>query len=59
MYTRLGGAVLLRDVDHTFNTTIHLAEQRLGRSCFYRYAKLDDGVWMALPNIPGQSHRFD
>lgn len=55
----LDGVVLLLGVDHTVNTAIHLAEQRLGRSRFYRYAKLDAGVWMELPNIPGQSHRFD
>ncbi len=55
----LGGDVLLLGVMHTANTTIHLAEQRLGRSRFYRYAKLETGVWMELPNIPGQSHRFD
>jgi len=56
---RLGGDVLLLGVGHTVNTAIHLAEQRLGRSRFYRYAKLDEQVWMELPNIPGQSHRFD
>ena len=55
----LGGDVLLLGVTHTSNTSIHLAEQRLGRSRFYRYAKSDRGVWMELPNIPGQSHCFD
>jgi aminoglycoside 3-N-acetyltransferase len=55
----LGGDVLLLGVDHTTNTTIHLAEQRLGRSRFFRYAKAAPGVWMELPNIPGESHRFD
>jgi aminoglycoside 3-N-acetyltransferase len=55
----LGGDVLLLGVDHTSNTTIHLAEQRLGRSRFYRYAKAAPGVWMELPNLPGESHRFD
>jgi aminoglycoside 3-N-acetyltransferase len=54
----LDGDVLLLGVDHTVNTAIHLAEQCLGRSRFYRYAKAADGVWMELPNIPGQSHRF-
>jgi aminoglycoside 3-N-acetyltransferase len=54
-----GGDVLLLGVSHTVNTTIHLAEQRLGRSRFYRYAKAAPGVWMELPNIPGHSHRFD
>ena len=55
----LGGDVLLLGVTHESNTTIHLAEQRLGRSRFFRYAKLDHQVWIEVPNIPGQSHRFD
>jgi len=55
----LDGDVLLLGVDHTSNTTIHLAEQLLGRSRFYRYAKGADGLWTELPNIPGDSHRFD
>ncbi len=55
----LGGHVLLLGVGHTSNTTIHLAEQRLGRSRFYRYAKAFPGVWMELPNVSGESHRFD
>ena len=55
----LDGDVLLIGVGHTSNTTIHLAEQLLGRSRFYRYAKAAEGVWMELPNIPGASHRFD
>ena len=54
----LGGQVLLLGVTHTSNTTIHLAEQQLGRSRFYRYAKAGPGVWMELPNISGESHRF-
>jgi len=53
------GDVLLLGVTHTSNTAIHLAEQRLGRSRFYRYAKAAEQVWMELPNIPGQSHQFD
>jgi aminoglycoside 3-N-acetyltransferase len=55
----LNGDVLLLGVDHTVNTAIHLAEQRLGRSCFYRCAKAADRAWMELPNLPGQSHRFN
>lgn len=55
----LDGDVLLLGVDHTANTAIHLAEQRLGRSRFYRYAKAAEGAWQELPNIPGESHRFD
>ncbi|MBE0698598.1 MAG: AAC(3) family N-acetyltransferase [Anaerolineaceae bacterium] len=53
------GDVLLLGVSHTANTVIHLAEQQLGRSRFYRYAKAAGQVWMELPNIPGESHRFD
>lgn len=55
----LGGKVVLLGVTHTSNTAIHLAEQRLGRSCFWRYAKADEGVWMELPNISGNSQAFD
>ncbi|MGW5359255.1 AAC(3) family N-acetyltransferase [Actinopolymorpha pittospori] len=55
----LDGDVLLLGVTHTSDTAIHLAEQQLGRSRFHRYAKAAPGVWMELPNIPGESHRFD
>jgi aminoglycoside 3-N-acetyltransferase len=55
----LRGHVLLLGVGHTSNTTIHLAEQHLGRSRFYRYAKVAPGAWMELPNVSGESHRFD
>jgi aminoglycoside 3-N-acetyltransferase len=54
-----GGHVLLLGVDHTANTTIHLAEQRLGRSLFWRYAAVGRGVWAEFPNVSGESHRFD
>ncbi len=53
-----GGDVLLLGVGHDTNTLIHLAEQRLDRSSFYRYAKCAEGVWMELPNIPGQCDGF-
>ncbi|WP_152362180.1 AAC(3) family N-acetyltransferase [Microlunatus speluncae] len=56
---RLGGDVLLLGVGHYSNTTIHLAEQRLGRSLFYRYAVLEPGLWVEVPNVSGESHRFD
>jgi aminoglycoside 3-N-acetyltransferase len=56
---KLDGTVLQLGVDHTSNTTIHLAEQQLGRARFHRYAKADAGTWLELPNIPGDSHRFD
>lgn len=55
----LDGQVLLLGVGHTRNTSMHLAEQRLGRSRFYRYAKVGPSVWAELPNIPGHSHSFD
>ncbi|WP_433161535.1 AAC(3) family N-acetyltransferase [Kribbella sp. CA-247076] len=56
---RLDGDVLLLGVGHTVNSTIHLAEQLLGRSRFYRYAKTGDGVWSEFPNVSGASHEFD
>ncbi len=54
-----GGDILLLGVSHTSNTAIHLAEQLLGRACFYRYARGSEGTWMELSNIPGDSHHFD
>lgn len=56
---RSGGDVLLLGVGHTSNTAIHLAEQRAGSSRFFRYAKIDEGVWGEFPNVSGESHRFD
>lgn len=55
----LDGYVLQLGVTHTTNTTMHLAEQMLGRSRFYRYARAADGLWVELPNVSGESHRFD
>lgn len=55
----LGGDVLLLGVSHTSNTAIHVAEQHLGRSRFWRYAKADEDVWIELPNAPGDSEGFD
>ena len=59
LLNELGGYVLLLGVTHTSNTCIHLAEQRLGRSRFWRYAKVANGVWAEFPNIPGDSDGFD
>lgn len=56
---RLDGYVLQLGVTHTTNTTMHLAEQMLGRSLFYRYARAADGLWVELPNVSGESHEFD
>lgn len=52
------GDVLLLGVGHWANTTIHLAEQRRGRSRFWRFAVIDHGIWVELPNIPGDSSAF-
>lgn len=52
------GHVLLLGVGHWSNTTIHLAEQRCGRSRFWRFAVIDHGIWVELPNIPGDSSAF-
>lgn len=57
--SELDGDVLLLGVGHTSNTAIHIAEQRLGRGSFYRYARDGSGLWVELPNVPGESHRFD
>lgn len=52
------GDVLLLGVGHWANTTIHLAEQRCGRSRFWRFGAIDEGVWVELPNTPGDSSAF-
>lgn len=56
---QLDGDVLLLGVDHSSNTTIHLAEQHVGRGYFYRYARDRSGLWIEVPNVSGESHRFD
>lgn len=56
---QLDGYVLQLGVTHTTNTTMHVAEQMLGRSAFYRYARSADGLWVELPNVSGESHEFD
>jgi aminoglycoside 3-N-acetyltransferase len=55
----LDGYVLQLGVTHTTNTMMHLAEQSLGRSRFYRYGRSADGLWVELPNVGGESHEFD
>lgn len=52
------GDVLLLGVGHWANTTVHLAEQRCGRSRFWRFGVIDAGIWVELPNIPGDSSAF-
>jgi aminoglycoside 3-N-acetyltransferase len=53
------GDVLLLGVGHTANTAIHLGEQQLGRGRFFRYAKIGPRAWAELPDLCGESHRFD
>lgn len=55
----LAGDVVLLGTDHSSNTTIHLAEQEMGRGRFYRYARDGTGLWVELANVTGESHRFD
>ncbi|HEU5484317.1 MAG TPA: AAC(3) family N-acetyltransferase [Microlunatus sp.] len=55
----LDGDVLLLGVDHSSDTTMHLAEQRFGRGHFFRYARDASGLWIELPGVSGESHRFD
>lgn len=55
---RAEGWVLLLGVDHTVNTTIHLAEAIAGRKQFVRWALTPDGV-VECPNFPGCSKGFN
>lgn len=52
-----GGIVLLVGVDHTANTSIHLAEKRAGRKQFVRWALTPKGV-VECPGFPGSSDGF-
>jgi aminoglycoside 3-N-acetyltransferase len=52
-----GGWVLLLGVDHTVNTSIHLAEKLAGRKQFVRWALTPDGV-TECPGFPGCSDGF-
>ena len=49
--------VLLINVDHTSNTSIHYAEKLAGRKQFVRWALVDDRV-VECPNYPGDSMGF-
>jgi aminoglycoside 3-N-acetyltransferase len=53
----LGGWVVLINVDHTVNTSIHYAEKLAGRKQFIRWALMDDRV-VECPNYPGDSMGF-
>jgi aminoglycoside 3-N-acetyltransferase len=51
------GWVILINVDHTVNTSIHYAERLTGRKQFVRWALVDDRV-VECPNYPGDSMGF-
>jgi len=53
----LDGWVVLINVDHTVNTSIHYAERLAGRKQFVRWALVDDRV-VECPNFPGDSMGF-
>ena len=51
------GWVVLINVDHTVNTSIHYAEKLAGRKQFIRWALVEDRV-VECPNYPGDSMGF-
>jgi aminoglycoside 3-N-acetyltransferase len=51
------GWVVLINVDHTVNTSIHYAEKLAGRRQFVRWALVGDRV-VECPNFPGDSSGF-
>jgi aminoglycoside 3-N-acetyltransferase len=52
------GWVVLINVDHTVDTSIHYAERLAGRRTFLRWALLKDRV-VECPNFPGDSSGFN
>jgi aminoglycoside 3-N-acetyltransferase len=52
------GWVVLVNVDHTVNTSIHYGEKLAGRKQFVRWALVNDRV-VECPNYPGDSMGFD
>lgn len=54
----LDGWVVLINVDHTVNTSIHYGEKLAGRKQFVRWALAGDRV-VECPNYPGDSTGFD
>jgi aminoglycoside 3-N-acetyltransferase len=52
------GWVVLINVDHTVNTSIHYGEKLAGRKQFLRWALLKDRV-VECPNFPGDSSGFN
>lgn len=55
---REGGWVLLVGVNHTTNTSLHVAEKLAGRKQFIRWALTYEGV-VECPGWPGCSNGFD
>jgi aminoglycoside 3-N-acetyltransferase len=55
---REDGWVVLINVDHTVNTSIHYAEKLAGRKTFLRWALIRDRV-VECPNFPGDSSGFN
>ncbi len=52
------GYVLLLGVDHTVNTSIHLAEQKAGRKSFIRWALTPHAIY-ECPGLTGCSNGFN
>ena len=52
------GWVVLINVDHSVNTSIHCAEKLAGRKQFLRWALMENRV-VECPNFPGDSSGFD
>src|SRR5512138_3761539 len=57
MLAEQDGWVVLINVDHTVNTSIHYAEKLAGRKQFVRWALVSDRV-IECPNYPGDSMGF-
>jgi aminoglycoside 3-N-acetyltransferase len=56
--TEQDGWVVLINVDHSVNTSIHYAEKLAGRKQFIRWA-IDDGRIVECPGFPGDSSGFN
>ena len=52
------GWVILINVDHSANTSIHYAEKLAGRNQFIRWAMVDDRI-VECPGFPGDSSGFN
>ena len=52
------GWVILINVDHSVNTSIHYGEKLAGRKQFIRWAIMDSRI-VECPNFPGDSSGFD